>query len=73
MIYLSVPAGTRVAKTCSCGVKLYFIPAKTPGKRPIPVNCECEGGQPPTADDPGRGLNHFADCPDRDTYRKPRT
>lgn len=69
--WFEVPAGTPPAGCRSCGQTIFWI-ATTGGKR-MPVDCEVAGGRWPGTDfrEPaGRGVSHFATCPDRDRWRQ---
>lgn len=59
-------------ETCAgphCGQTIYKVPHPATGNR-VPVRCDIEGGiwPDPLAEVNGRGLSHFADCPDRDNF-----
>lgn len=62
--YYGVPAGTR-ASQCNgrtCRAVIFWI-EKPDGKR-MPVDCDVQDGEEPTAEDAGRGVSHFTTCPD---------
>lgn len=65
----SIPAGT-AAKRCPCGTDMFFIVTAT--GRKMPISCNAEGAQTPTATEPGRGISHFADCPNAVAFRRAR-
>lgn len=82
--FVIVPAGARPAHCSSCGAEIYWV---ITGKgRRMPVDCNVPGGQVPfgrTAigaeqlDGPdaildGKGISHFATCPQAAQHRKPR-
>jgi hypothetical protein len=61
---------------CTCGVEIHKLLTKN-GKR-MPVRADSvqldSDGKLPTHYDPGVGhKSHFADCPDADKHRQPRT
>lgn len=71
--WFDVPAGTPPAECKSCHAEVYWI-VTAAGKR-MPVDVEVEGGRSPFKGVPGdgeqdgRGISHFATCPDRDKWR----
>ena len=72
-----IPPRTK-PQTCSCGATFYWVHDRQPGDAPqpgkaIPISVnpalhpKCK---PPTRDTAGAGINHFADCPLRDGFRR---
>jgi hypothetical protein len=60
--FYEVPSGTASGKCRSCPAVIYWIVTDR-GAR-MPVDCEpAHGGEPPTALSSGRGVSHFATCP----------
>lgn len=87
--FIAVPAGTRRSQCNgpTCRAVIYFVEHPRTG-RPHPVDCDVEGGEHPSEPvDPrqlsldgetvrehdGRGVSHFATCPDADHFRSRRT
>jgi hypothetical protein len=79
--WFDVPAGTRAAECRTCHATIYWI--TTANDRKMPVDCDVDGGFAPAVqelvdahdgdwDGRGRGVSHFATCPERDQWRKPR-
>ena len=68
--YLIIPSATRPVR-CTCGRTIYWILHPTTGRK-HPVTIETDGGLPPTwfPASAGRGISHFADCPDAQKHRK---
>lgn len=81
--FYDVPPGT-VVSTCAgkrkggaCEKPVYWI--EYPGKdrktgKPKtvrnPIDCSVPGGQVPTATLAGRGVSHYATCPDTGSFRR---
>lgn len=79
--WITIPAGSSpsVCRGPTCGATIYWARS---GFGPIPVDCDVDGGQRPSETaqmdvfgDPvdvhgGRGVSHFATCPDADLFRK---
>lgn len=68
--YYEVPIGTR-SRPCNgdtCQQLVYFIKSPKSGK-PLPIDCDVDGGSEPTSTAPGRGVSHFVTCPDRDRFK----
>lgn len=63
--WYDVPAGTRESQcrgqTCRATVFWTVNPATD---KKVPVDCDVDGGFEPSDRDPGRGVTHFATCPD---------
>jgi hypothetical protein len=73
--FFDVPATTRQERCRSCHAPIYWI--RTLGGKLMPVDCAVEGGAPPVHNPPwpalpGRGVSHFATCPEADRWRKGR-
>lgn len=74
--WFDVPAGTRQAQCGSCQAPIYWIETAR-GKR-MPVDCDVDGGRRPFTGVPGdgerdgRGVSHFATCPNAEEHRRPR-
>ena len=69
--WLDVPKGTR-ASQCggpTCKAVVFWISHPSTG-RAHPVDCDVDGGAEPTARDAGRGVSHFATCPDAALFRR---
>jgi hypothetical protein len=73
--WFDVPAGTPAAQCRSCQEEVYWI-VTAAGKR-MPVDVEVEGGITPIGggvptafDCDGRGVSHFATCPQADQWRQ---
>jgi hypothetical protein len=75
--WFTVPAGTPASECRGCKATVYWI--VTENDRRMPVNCDVPGGTRPirfpsssgaTLMDNGRGLSHFADCPNWERFRK---
>ena len=75
--FLQVPADA-AHSLCTCGRRIYWI-RTAKGKR-MPIDCEIDGAQRPriekTADGAihylGRGVPHFATCPQAAHFRRAR-
>lgn len=68
-----VPAGSP-SSPCNgetCDAILFWIDAKTKSGK-APIHCDVAGGQPPTATEPGLGVNHFTNCPDANRFHRGR-
>lgn len=81
----TVPAGTKPSQCngSTCRATIYWI--RTPEGRAIPIDCDVEGGEPPSDTNDrnqldafsggsafvfeGRGVSHFTTCPDADEFR----
>lgn len=70
--FYEIPAGAKPTgcRGKDCTISVYW--GKTPAGRPIPLSCEREGSQHPTAVAPGRGVSHHIDCPNADDFRRDR-
>ncbi len=85
--FFKVPAGTRSAR-CNgptCGKQIFFIINPRTG-RPMPIDCDVEGGEAPSATKDksqldafstttghdGRGVSHFLTCPDAEQFSRGR-
>ena len=74
--WFTVPAGTPASECRGCKATVYWI--VTENDRRMPVNCDVPGGVRPVrfggdaAKDKGRGLSHFADCPNANRFRRAR-
>lgn len=75
--WFDVPAGTLESRCRSCRRVVFWIVTDA-GKR-MPVDCDVAGGMPPAAADrgalpsslaAGRGVSHFATCPQAGTWRR---
>lgn len=81
--WFDVPAETRPMCCRSCGAAVYFI--TTPAGKPMPVDVLVRGGlvprarrlvpndhgtASPTEERNGRGVSHFATCPDSPMWKK---
>lgn len=72
--WFTVPAGTPSAECRGCRQTVYWI--ITEAGRRMPVNCDVPGGLRPVRfggaaeRDNGRGLSHFADCPQAARFRQ---
>lgn len=63
--FYDVPKGAR-EEECrgrNCRATVYWITNPATGRR-LPVDCDVEGGQEPTAWADGRGVSHFTTCSD---------
>ena len=76
-LFFEVPAGTRPSTCKGCDAAIYWI--KTASGANMPIDCDVEGGQEPSAPDvapsfalPGRGISHHATCPQAERFRRPR-
>lgn len=71
--FFDVPAGTPSVPCTGrhCDARIYKVFSPGTGTS-NPIRCDVVGGELPTADRPGRGLSHFADCPDAAQFRTPR-
>lgn len=76
-ILCTVPARTPPASCRSCGARIYWV--VTDAGRRMPVDCDAEGTTRPFVPVPGdgepqdgRGVSHFATCPQAAAHRKPR-
>ena len=72
--WFDVPPGTAPSECRSCTAEVYWIVTAS-GKR-MPVDCDVEGGYSPDAAraneglvPEGRGISHFATCPDASKWR----
>jgi hypothetical protein len=70
--WFDVPAGTDPADCRSCGKTVFWI--TTTGAKRMPVDCDVAGGRWPLAtfagEQIGRGVSHFATCPDASKWRQ---
>lgn len=67
--YLTVPAGTRAGTCRGCGAPIYWITMST--GRMHPVDCDGDAHcHVPTRDQAGRGITHFATCPQAERFKK---
>jgi hypothetical protein len=63
--FYTVPAGTRAAE-CNgktCRATIYWVENPETSRR-LPVDCDVNDSEEPTARDDGRGVSHFTTCPD---------
>ena len=88
--FYTVPAGARPSQCAaterggSCTAVIYWT-TNPDTSRPLPIDCDVDGGQAPsesadrgqldafageTAVFDGRGVSHFETCPDRDLFRR---
>lgn len=67
---IPIPPATRLSLCRTCRAPIYWV--ILPSSARAPVSTDCEGGLAPTATAPGRGINHFANCPHAARYRRPR-
>jgi hypothetical protein len=69
-IVFAVPARTKVAicKAASCRKQIYWI--TTGSGKHMPIDCNVEGGKPPTGREPGHGVPHWATCPEAGTFKR---
>lgn len=66
-----VPAGTRAGRCSACHAEVYWV--EMPSGRKMPVDCAGDvEARPPTAEEPGQGISHFATCPFADQFRRAR-
>lgn len=63
-----IPAGTKASDCRSCKAPIFWI--KTPKGKNMPVSCDTELGQAPTAVEFGVGIAHFSNCPNADDHRR---
>ena len=72
--WFDVPAGTAPAECRSCHAEVFWIVTKS-GKR-MPIDCSVVGGREPWKGVPGdgeldgRGISHFAACPQANSWRQ---
>lgn len=64
-----VPADTRHTLCRSCGVMVFFV--MQPSGKPMPIDVLVQGGKMPHPKDKsdGRGVSHFATCPQASQWR----
>lgn len=76
-LYL-IPAGTQRSACESCRQDIYWIEhtrkpknrADHPGPRPLPISLKHVLAIAPTHTTYGRGISHFADCPNAARHKK---
>ena len=68
--YISIPANTPAVQCHGCPQIIYFI--ETGRGTRMPVSVDVDGAIVPTADEPGRGISHFATCPAAAAFRNRR-
>jgi hypothetical protein len=66
-----IPARTSKSKCRSCGQLIYWAPHPASG-RAHPVSVDDDDAVEPTGLLEGKGISHFADCPNADQHRRPR-
>lgn len=70
---IDVPMGTPVSlcRGPDCSAEIYWV--RTQRNKLLPVDCAADhGGVAPTNSASGRGVAHFAVCPNADGFRKAR-
>lgn len=84
--FYTVPAGTPSTrcKGPTCQATIFFITSPRSG-RPLPIHCDVDGGRRPSMTNDrsqldafdggaeihdGRGVSHFADCPDAEPFQR---
>ena len=68
-----IPPATPAARCRSCNAVVYWV--RTPAGRPMPVSVNTDVAAEcvePTMTTVGRGISHFADCPNASQHRKSR-
>lgn len=73
--YIGVPRGTPPRKCFRCPATIYLV--KNPKtERRMPIDCEPYAKAPesraPTSDQDGKGVSHFATCPEAASFRRSR-
>ena len=72
--WFDVPSSTPASECRSCKAEVYWIVTAS-GKR-MPIECAVDGGLSPwkgvpgDGDMAGRGISHFATCPQAGTWRQ---
>jgi hypothetical protein len=66
-VLFAIPAGTPPRVCEKCPATIYLVRTE---KAWMPVRCDTPNGIAPTADEPGRGEPHWADCPAANEFRK---
>ena len=69
--YLVIKAGTQPSSCRSCRQRIFWILHPRTNRR-HPVSVAVEGALPPGRDTDGRGISHFADCPNAEHHRSKR-
>lgn len=65
-----VPRDSQPSRCRGCGAVVYWI--TTPRGKKMPVDTRAEGGLTPLPDRDGRGVSHFATCPNAEAFRRRR-
>lgn len=68
--YVEIPPATPPGTCRGCAEVIYWT-VSDKGSR-VPVSIQTDGGQAPTATEPGRGVNHFTNCPQASQFHKRR-
>lgn len=69
--FIPIPARTPESFCRSCGQMIYWAPHPSTGKR-HPVSIKHDEAEVPTPFHEGKGISHFADCPDAEQHRRAR-
>lgn len=68
--FFVVPRDTETSTCRGCSQVVYWI-TTAKGKK-MPVDTRVDGGLEPLRDRDGRGLSHFATCPNAEHFRRSR-
>lgn len=68
--WFAIPKGTPQGKCRSCRAAIYWV--TTPMGKSMPVDVAVPDGVQPTREKDGRGISHFATCPQADEHRRPK-
>lgn len=79
-IFVSVPAHIKGRKCNGCPAVIYDVPSAKNPRTTQPIHCDVDGGLRPASGapllgeepKPGRGVNHFGDCPAAAQFRRSR-
>ena len=66
--FIAIPAGTPPSKCRGCEMVIYFC-THPRTSRVHPVSVAHEDAVLPTVTTAGRGISHFADCPEAERFR----
>lgn len=67
--FIPIPAGTPPTPCKSCRQLIYWAPHPSTGKN-HPVSVADPESYAPDQDSDGKGITHFADCPNAASHRK---
>lgn len=69
---ITIPRGIESQPCRGCGQPIYWAPHPSTGRaHPVSVDPDiAQGCRRPTGSIDGKGISHFANCPDADRFRK---